>query len=377
MADPADPLRERKGEPKMNIVHKIWGRTTETARKMAGRLPRTWRGRLCLVMTVSLLTTMLMAGTAIRVRTATITDGDQTHVLTTMRIDPHAVIAQAGVELEPDDEVTHEMNGASLTIEIARAFDVSVALEGETTYVSVTGGTVAEAVEAAGITLAEGDELNLDPDAEVAEGDEITITRTRYLEYDVVETYAHKVETNYSKSLRIGKVKVTKKGVNGKKLTTYRVKIVDGQVVDTEKVGSTITKKAVTEVRTIGTNGKIPLSQAKEEIALDKKGQPLKYKKLLTGKCTAYSSEEGTVGTITSTGMKAQVGVVAVNPKVIPYGTKLYIVSPDGKYVYGYAIAGDTGGGVMKNVLLADLFMDTIYECNQFGRRTMNVYILE
>lgn len=361
----------------MNIVHKIWGRTTATARKLADHLPNSWRARLCLVMTVSLLTTMLMAGTAIRVRTATITDGEQTHVITTMRIDPHAVIEQAGVELSPEDEVTHELDGASLTIEIARAFDVSVTLEGKTTFVSVTGGTVAEAIDAAGITLTEDDELNLDPDADVAEGDEIAITRTRYLEYDVVETYAHKTETNYSKQMRIGKIKVTKEGVNGEKLVTYRVKVVDGVAVDTEKVGSTVTKQAVTEVRTIGTNGKIPLSQAKEEIALDKNGQPIKYKKVLTGKCTAYSSEEGTVGTVTSTGMKAQVGVVAVNPKVIPYGTKLYIVSPDGKYVYGYAIAGDTGGGVMKNVLLADLFMDTIYECNQFGRRTMNVYILE
>ena len=113
------------------------------------------------------------------------------------------------------------------------------------------------------------------------------------------------------------------------------------------------------------------------KIELDKKGQPVKYKKLITGKCTAYSSEQSTVGTVTSTGMKAQVGVVAVNPKVIPYGTKLYIVSPDGKTVYGYAIAGDTGGGVRKNELVCDLFMDTIAECIQFGRRTMNVYILE
>lgn len=361
----------------MNILHTIMDKTTDVMKRAGKHLPARWRGKLCLVMTLAILATSLMANMTIRIRTATITDGNQTHVIATLSVDPHAVIAQAGVKVSPDDEVTHELDGANLTIEIARAFDVSVTMEGETTVVSVTGGTVAEAIADAGIVLTDDDELNMDPDANVAEGDEIAITRTRYLEYDVVETYAHKVDSSYTKSLRIGKIKVEKEGVNGEKLVTYRVKIVDGKVVDTEQVGSVVTKKAVTEVRKVGTNGTIPLSESKDQIALDKNGQPLKYKKVLTGKCTAYSSEEGTVGTVTSTGMKAQVGVVAVNPKVIPYGTKLYIVSPDGKYVYGYAIAGDTGGGVMKNVLLADLFMDTIYECNQFGRRTMNVYILE
>jgi len=72
--------------------------------------------------------------------------------------------------------------------------------------------------------------------------------------------------------------------------------------------------------------------------------------------------------------MMAQRGVVAVDPKVIPLGTKLYIESPDGSYVYGCAVAGDTGGAIKGNRI--DLFMDTYSECMQFGRRTMNVYIL-
>lgn len=361
----------------MNILHTMIEKTTKTAKRAVKHLPHHWRSQLCLVMTVSILATTLLVNATVRIRTATITDGTQTHVITTLSLDPHAVIAQAGVEVSPDDEVTHEIDGANLTIEIARAFDIPITMEGQTGYVSVTGGTVAEAIAEAGIVLNDEDELNLDPDAPVDEDTEIAIIRTRYLEYDEIQTVAHDTDSVYTKSMRIGKIKVTTEGVDGEKAVTYRLKIVDGEVVGKEVVGEVVTQKPVTEVKKIGTNGKIPLSEAKETIELDAKGQPVKYKKVLTGKCTAYSSEEGTVGTVTSTGMKAQVGVVAVNPKVIPYGTKLYIVSPDGKYVYGYAIAGDTGGGVMKNVLLADLFMDTIYECKQFGRRTMNVYILE
>ena len=75
---------------------------------------------------------------------------------------------------------------------------------------------------------------------------------------------------------------------------------------------------------------------------------------------------------------RPQVGVVAVNPNLIPYGSKLYITSADGSYVYGYAIAGDTGGGVMKGTLIADLYMDTYEECIQFGkRRNFKVFVLE
>lgn len=79
---------------------------------------------------------------------------------------------------------------------------------------------------------------------------------------------------------------------------------------------------------------------------------------------------------MTSTGRPAAVGYVAVNPKVIPYGTRLYICSPDGSLVYGYAIAADTGGALMSGRVLVDVFYNTVAECNNFGRRTMSVYVL-
>ena len=57
-------------------------------------------------------------------------------------------------------------------------------------------------------------------------------------------------------------------------------------------------------------------------------------------------------------------------------GTKLYIASPDGSVVYGYAIASDTGGALMSGRVLVDLYYNTLGECVNFGRRQMNVYIL-
>lgn len=79
---------------------------------------------------------------------------------------------------------------------------------------------------------------------------------------------------------------------------------------------------------------------------------------------------------ITASGARAKRGTVAVDPRVIPLGTKLYVKSlTPGVPDYGFAIAQDTGGAIKGNKI--DLFMDTVWECLQFGRRPVMVYILK
>ena len=331
----------------------------------------------CVAMAVVMSTGGIMAQAANGLCTATITDGDEVRVVLTLSNDPATVMARAGFELEPEDEVTHEFKSSELHIEITRAYDVAVLADGKRLTVRVLDETVGEALERAGVVLDQKDTVNYPLDEMVSDDMTIVVSRIAYREYSKTVSIPYTTKTEKTKTLHTGQTAVKTKGVKGEKTVTYREKIVNGEVVDTVVVEEIVTKKPVAAVKLLGTNNAIPLSLPKDgAIAVDDKGQPLQYKKKLTGVCTAYSSEEGTVGTRTSTGMKAQVGVVAVNPKVIPYGTKLYIVSPDGKIVYGYAVAGDTGGGVMRNQLLCDLFMNTIKECNAFGRRQMNVYIL-
>ncbi|MDR1043156.1 MAG: hypothetical protein LBL54_04550 [Clostridiales Family XIII bacterium] len=90
----------------------------------------------------------------------------------------------------------------------------------------------------------------------------------------------------------------------------------------------------------------------------------LKYKDLFTVKTYAYSG-----GGTTASGKKAQVGRVAVDPRVIELGTWLYIEG------YGLCQAADTGGAIKGNKV--DLYMDSESECNAWGVRHKNVYILE
>lgn len=108
-----------------------------------------------------------------------------------------------------------------------------------------------------------------------------------------------------------------------------------------------------------------------ERYSIDENGVPVSYSKKLEGSATAYNG-----GYATSTGKTPQPGYIAVDPEIIPYGTEMWIVSNDGSYVYGYAMAADTGGFIYYGDTLADLYFDSYDECINFGRRDITIYIL-
>lgn len=92
------------------------------------------------------------------------------------------------------------------------------------------------------------------------------------------------------------------------------------------------------------------------------------YADVLTMEATAYLPTDGDGYGITATGIPATYGVAAVDPYVIPLGTRLYIPG------YGEAIAADTGGAIIGYRI--DLCMESYDECMEFGRRNVTVYIL-
>ncbi len=123
----------------------------------------------------------------------------------------------------------------------------------------------------------------------------------------------------------------------------------------------------------LNTNG-IPMSQKVPSIPieLDENGAPLHYSYCITDIATAYTNDP-----ITSTGTVPIQGTVAVDPRIIPYGTRMYITSADGRYVYGYCVAEDTGGFIyLQNGPAADLFMYSEADCDQWGWRMAKIYIL-
>ncbi len=93
-----------------------------------------------------------------------------------------------------------------------------------------------------------------------------------------------------------------------------------------------------------------------------------RYSDALYMEASAYLPTDGGGAGITASGMVAQRGVVAVDPDVIPLGTRLYIPG------YGEAIAADTGGAIVGHKI--DLCMEDYGEAMEFGRRDITVYVL-
>ena len=102
-------------------------------------------------------------------------------------------------------------------------------------------------------------------------------------------------------------------------------------------------------------------------------GATMKFSQARTMKCTAYTAGHDGVGTRTATGTTVHRGTVAVDQRYIPLGTRMFIVTEKGSYVYGMAKAEDTG---MRGDNKLDLYMDSYNECVSFGRRNCKVYIL-
>ena len=103
-------------------------------------------------------------------------------------------------------------------------------------------------------------------------------------------------------------------------------------------------------------------------------GEVLTYTRSMFAGATAYTCV-GYTGR-TATGTEARVGAIAVDPSVIPYGTRMFIITNDGEYVYGIATAEDCGSKQFIYGTRIDLHYDTRAECRQFGARMCWVYFL-
>ncbi len=95
----------------------------------------------------------------------------------------------------------------------------------------------------------------------------------------------------------------------------------------------------------------------------------MRYTNVMVMEASAYLPTDGGGSCITATGIPATHGVVAVDPDVIPLGTRVYIPG------YGVAIAADTGGMIEGDMI--DLCMEDYDDCIEFGRRDIDVYILD
>lgn len=293
-------------------------------------------------------------------------------------------IKKAGLKIKDGDEVNYNTElgiTEDICITISRGFSVTVEADGNTRKVNFGGGTVKALLKKAGLAVSDIDMVTPSLDSKVKKGTVVTIKRVRYEHETQKGTVKYETKVEYDDSKYQDEAKVKVKGKNGKKTETVRKIYVDGEYLKSEVIDTVITKEPVTKVVVRGTkvrpggavsSGVISELEPPFEIELDERGRPIKYKKLITGKATAYCT-----GTTCSTGVRAMPGRVAVDPREIPYGTKMYIVSSDGRWNYGYCTASDTGGFIYTSSTVVDLYMRSYTDCINFGRRNVEIYILE
>jgi len=352
---------------------KLW---MDTVYSLGAAIARVVRSRAFAASALAVVSAIVIAIVSFQVKAVTIVDGDTSKVVLTLDHDPIRVVSKAGVKLQEGDQIVADSENLSV-VSVNRASEVKITADGITTVLRMTGGTVEDALEKVGITLNSDDAINVELNQEISDGLDIKIDRISYQEYSETITEKYTSNINYTTVLKYGQTLIKRAGVNGSKTVYYRRTIKNGEVVKTEVIKEVVHKKMVPEIKLVGVKPGTPQSPAPYPIKLDSKGQPVEYKAKYTGRATAYSPEGGRAGTRTASGLPTKCGVVAVNPKIIPYGSQLYIVSEDGSYVYGYAIAGDTGKALMSGHCVVDLVFDHYVECLYFGAKRLNVYVLK
>ena len=323
------------------------------------------------VMAVSLVFTL--AVTAANLRLTYVTDSyGARQLVVSADSDPARVMSLSGIEAEEGDHVYYTaFSGSLASLNIERAFTVTIQADGQEYPVKLAFGTVADALERAGITLDADDYTEPALDQLVTAGSNIVVHRVDY--QDKVETQAIPYDTQYVYTSlyfrNTGRATTLQHGAEGQQAVTTRERWVDGELENSTVVDVTTTVEPTDHVvKTYGVGAPVsPLTGADGTT-----NAPASYSKVLTGKATGYYSKTGKG----SSGLGLGYGTVAMDPDVIPYGTLLYITSTDGRFVYGYAIATDTGIAVQKGEILVDLFYETYAESVINGAIQVNVYVV-
>ncbi len=266
--------------------------------------------------------------------------------------------------------------GTMLDLQAERYYTVAVVADGLEHEVRVTRtDTVDEILKRAKVTLGPEDDMSHFPGRTVNPGDRIVVERWSRDTITEENVVPFETEEIASSLLKPGKKQVVYEGKDGLALQTYERVLRDGVVVEQTLTEETVLQPSVPQRVLVGTN-RAPISPLDFEWELDENGVPVDYQAVLEKQRAAgYSAKPG-AGTACGY-LKAAVGHVAVNPKEIPYGSKLYIRSADGRFVYGYAIAADTGTGLMQDIIDVDLFYQTYDESCLNGMRQVEIYILE
>lgn len=335
-----------------------------------------------LIPCIALITAVVMLATALisySIKTYVVFDGESEYTVNSFFSNVKSALSS--IKLKSHNYKIVSANAGK--IEIAYLFPVHITMGDKTkTVETIANTTVEEILTNAGYAVDEHDLVEPSLDTKINSTTYIDYTNIDYVSGSYTEVVPAKTITVYSSQYKTGTEEYVE-GSDGLNEITYTSKVVNGETVEKNIENTVVLTAAVNNKKIVGTKThSVTTSAAVKSISklspdspieLDENGNPIDYKKHITVQATGYTY----TGKKCSTGVSPKPGYIAVNPNVIPYGTKMYIKSSDGRFTYGYAVAADTGGFTKRYPNNVDLFFGSLSECCSFGRRNVEIYILE
>ena len=330
--------------------------------------------RVAALVIVPLIVVLLLSQPVFAETTYVITDGSRILVYTTTATDPETILDEAGLALGADDTYTIQANDGSSEITVQRSQTITLNHYGKEMEVTSLGETVEELLTRLNLPWGEDDVISAALDQETFDGMELTVSSVIQKEQVYTGTVPYETVYRDDAALPAGETALVTEGVNGTSTCTALVTYINGEETERTLLSEKITIQPVSEVIAIGTGESVTASSLPvidENTITLPTGEVLPYTKVITSLATAYCDKG-----LTATGTQARVGAIAVDPRRIPYGSRLFIMSTDGEYIYGVATAEDTGSREHIVGTRIDLHFDTRRECIQFGARDCLVYFL-
>ncbi|MDS1029722.1 3D domain-containing protein [Bacillota bacterium LX-D] len=287
----------------------------------------------------------------------TITVDGKAEQVSTFKKQVGEVLKEKRIALNPKDSISYELETAlqdGMVVAIERAFPVVIKVDGRLLKAETPPAKVEEILKQSGVTLGPEDQISPALGTLIAEPTKIVIKRIGYKKITKEVPIPFQIERKEMANWDRGMEKVTTAGQKGLERKIIKITYRDGVEVNRQVIDTKVVKKPVNKCIAYGTRS-----------VVSRGGDSYRFRESLTVTATAYSA----TGNSTFSGTKPGRGTVAVDPGVIPLGSRLYVEG------YGVARALDIGGAIQGNRI--DVFMNSQREARRWGVRTVKVYLLE
>lgn len=334
------------------------------------------------VFMLSLLAIAMLIGSEIFVKTektVVVYDENDVYIINTKKDTLGDALVQNDISLSPEDRLSLPEDtvlnvSAPNKVFIKRAVPVSLVVGGEIKRVYTSRDTVAEVLEDNSVELGTKDRLEgAKLDSPIDKNMVIKLIRVSQQYVYEENAIPFRVEERLNHQMDAGTSKTVREGIEGLTRSQIRLILENNKVISRNLISKSVIREPINKLVEIGTILNF----------INSRGDTVRYERSIDMKATSYTASFADCGKnpdhpefgITYTGMKVRLGVIAVDPKVIPLGTKVYVEVLGNIPDYGYAIAADTGSAIKGNLI--DLYFDDAEYVAKWGIKKVRVYVLK